>query len=244
VFVVLASRDDAAARSLVARWQQHGAGLLTCADLSVPGWRLELGTDGVGRSTAVVDGRVLASEQIHGVLTLLPCVFPHELPQIVPGDRDYVAQEMTAFLLAWLTGLECPVLNRPNATSLAGPSWPAERWCHLARRAGLRAAPLRRQTTAVPGDAVLPAPPAAATVTVVGDRWIGDVPPDLAAHARRLAGAAGADLLTVVFDRADADASVLLADPRPPVADERVADAILALLHQAATTRRHAGAGR
>jgi hypothetical protein len=185
----------------------------------------------------------LETEQILGVLTLLPCVYPQELTEIAPDDRDYVAQEMTAFLLAWLTELTCPVLNRPNATSLMGPSWPPERWRHLALHAGLRAAPLRRQTTREPAASVQPTS-AAACVTVIGDRWIGELPSELAAQARRLADAAGAELLTVVFDRADTQASVLFADPRPPIGDGRVADAILAFLKQATQTRLHRGVGR
>jgi hypothetical protein len=244
VLVVVASRDDHAARTLVERWQQHGACLLTCADLSMSGWRYRLDTSGARPSTAVVNGRVLETGQIRGVLSLLPCVFPHELLQIVPGDRDYVAQEMTAFLLAWLAGLDCPVLNRPNAISLMGPSWPPERWRHLAVRVGLRAAPLRRQTLGAPASSILPLPPTAASVTVVGDCWVGDVPAELAAQGRRLADAAGVELLTVVFDRADPEASFLVADPYPAISDQRVADALLGFLHPAADSRAPVGAHR
>jgi hypothetical protein len=244
VLVVLASPDDHAARALVARWGRERAGLLTCADLSHSGWRHELGTGGTGRSTAVVDGRLVETEAISGVLTLLPWVLPNELDQIIPGDREYVAQEMTAFLLAWLTQLPCPVLNRPTTTSLAGPSWPVERWRHLAAHAGLRAAPIRRRADPAASAGAEPLPvPAVASVTVIGDRCVGDVPA-LAAQARRLAAVAGAELLTVYFDRADASASVLLADPRPPVSDRRVADAILAHFQQAGPARAATGAGR
>lgn len=244
VLVVVASREDHAARSLVARWRPHGAHLLTCADLSVPGWRYRLDAEGATSSTAVVDGRMVPTQQIRGVLTLLPCVFPHELRQIVPGDRDYVAQEMTAFLLAWLTGLDCPVLNRPHATSLVGPLWPPERWRHLAVRAGLRATPLRRQTTRPPTSPMLASTPTATTVTVIGDRMVGEVPASLAAQAHALAAAAGVDLLTVVFDRPDPEASLLVADPRPPIGDAQVADAMLALFQQPAGSRSQAGARR
>jgi hypothetical protein len=243
VLVVVASRADQAARSLVARWQPHGAGLLTCADLASPGWRYRLDADGARSSTVVVNGQVLPTEQIRGVLTLLPGVVPHELLEIVPADRDYVAQEMTAFLLAWLTGLDCPVLNQPDAASLMGPSWPVERWRHLAMRIGLRAVPIRRATTGAPVSSIASPTPTAATVAVIGDQWVGEVHASLAASARRLADAAGAKLLTVVFDRADADASVLFADPRPPIDDGRVSDAILAFFQQTAADRPPTGVG-
>jgi len=236
MFVVVASRDDPAARTLVARWRRHGAGLLTCTDLSSPGWRWSPGS-AWDQSTTVVDGRVIETKRIAGVLTLLPCVFPHELSQIVPNDREYVAQEMTAFLLAWLAGLNCPVLNQPLPTSLMGPLWPVERWRRLAIQSGLRAAPVHRRQTPAAGMSLAEPPLFGVPVTVVGDRWIGDVPSELGADAQRLADAAKAQLLTVFFDRADPHGSVVQASPRPLIGDERVSDAIIDHLQRAACRR-------
>jgi len=36
-------------------------------------------------------------------------------------ERHYAIAELNAFMLGWLTGLHCPVRNRPNPSCLAGP---------------------------------------------------------------------------------------------------------------------------
>jgi len=40
----------------------------------------------------------------------LPAVLATDLPHILISDRDYVASEMTAFLVYWLNALGKPVL--------------------------------------------------------------------------------------------------------------------------------------
>src|SRR5229473_654434 len=124
MLVVLAHRYDQEARELVSRWSASGACLLTSADLSCKGWRHS--SEESAASTALVSGRVVHVDQISGVLTLLPGVFEEELVDIVPSDRSYVAAEMTAFLLCWLSTLQCPVLNRPTPTCLSGLYWRQE----------------------------------------------------------------------------------------------------------------------
>ena len=119
MLVVVASRYDEAARSLVDRWANQEARLLTCEDLSVVGWRYSMsGKDEVSSSlldsTAVVDGQVVAVEEISGVLTRLPCVFEQELLHIVPDDRAYIASEMNAFLISWLSELEMSCTEPSN----------------------------------------------------------------------------------------------------------------------------------
>ena len=92
--LVVAGRHDGQARDLVERWS--GAGLLTCEDLSVAGWRYTLGEP--ESSTLVIGGRRIAANEIAGVLTRLSHVPEHELFRIAREDRRYVAAEMTAFL--------------------------------------------------------------------------------------------------------------------------------------------------
>ena len=98
MLVVVASRYDEIARSLVDRWAKQEARLLTCEDLSVVGWRHSLRSVGGDSSplldsTAVIDKQVVRVEEISGVLTRLSYVFEQELLHIVPGDRVYVAAE-------------------------------------------------------------------------------------------------------------------------------------------------------
>lgn len=229
MLAVLASPHDRRARDLVDRWARWDAALLSAGDLSRPGWRHDLRSPGSG--TAVIGGRPVPVADLAGVLVLWPAVFEQELLHIVPAERSYVAAEMTAFLRSWLSQLPCPVLNRPTATSLSGPSWRPEQWVHAASRLGIPVRPVRRRARLVRGDA---APvedlPGACPVTVVGRRCIGDVDTILAAHARRLAVAADVELLTVYFLGGQRDAPLLTADPMPDVTQPDLADAIRAHL--------------
>ena len=234
MLVIVASRLDTAAHALAERWAAHGATLLTCADLSGAGWRHHLNDP--ERSKAALGGRVVAIAEISAVLTRSPGVHTKELVHIVPEDRPYVAAEMTAFLVSWLTELRCPVLNRPTATSLLGPGWRLEQWVYVAAQLGIPVSPFHRRVThgsAAPsgsGDSLPGARPRSTMVTVVGDRCFGDVDPSLARHARTLADAAGVDLLAVYFSSPDPDAVLLGADLWPALTNDEVIDAVLAYL--------------
>jgi len=72
--------------------------------------------------------------------------------------------------------------------------------------------------------------PAVVTATVVGNRCVGSAPDRLARRARRLADAAGVDLLTVRFSGETSSASIVAVDPWPDVAEPDVCDAVLAYL--------------
>ena len=240
VLVVVAGRHDAIASAFAAQHASAGVGLLTPADLSRPGWRFAFDTNGPrSEGSAVVGGRVVAVDEISGVLTRLPAVTPAELPAIVPDDRDYVAAEMTAVLLAWLSSLSCRVVNRPTTTCLAGPNWRPERWVYLAAQLGI---PFREACHAVePGRT--PSAGAVATdstaeplvtVNVVGERCLGTDDERLAVAARRLADAVGAGLLAVHFDPVDQPEGTsprfVAATPWPDLSRPEVGDAVLDLL--------------
>ena len=226
MIVIVADRQDLTASALVARWAAHGAGLLTCDDLSEAGWRFAPADPAA--STAVVGGRVVAIDGISGVLTRLPEVSEQALAHIDPADRAYVAAELQAFLVAWLAALPCPVLNRPTPPGLAGPSWPHEKWVQTAARLGIPVAPTRRAALAAS-----PTPPAAAptaggvTVTIVGHRHFGPVTPALARQAHALAEAAGVGLLAVRFNGATPGSYFLGASLWPDVSTDEVASALL-----------------
>lgn len=231
MIVVFAAPQDAISRTLVESWRSHGAALLTSADLSEAGWRHYL--PDVGRSTAVIEGRRVEVGQIDGVVVRWPGVFPEELGKIAPDDRAYVAAEMTAFLISWLSELKCPVLNRATSTCLMGPSWRLEEWLHAGGRLSIPVHPVTRSV--VPSELGFGYRPAAAhsvraTVTVVGERCVGDVHPHLAEHARRLAHFAGVDLLKVDFSSAERDGELLGADLWLDLSRKDISDAVLSLL--------------
>jgi hypothetical protein len=227
VFVVFASRQDASARSLIEWWSPR-ASLLTCDDLSVPGWRHT--SNGQTGDMAVIGGRFVAEEEIEGALIRWPGVFGWELQHILAGDRQYVAAEMTAFLCAWLAGLQRPVLNRPSAASLIGPSWRPEKWVQVAAALGIPVRPLRRHIV-FPGE---PTPPLGAevhaTVTVLGGRCFGEADSTLRVQSQKLAATAGVSLLDVLWSRPEAEAELISADLLPRLDTEEKAAAVLDLL--------------
>ena len=188
MFLVLASRFDHQAIALVESW--NGAWLLTPEDLSMPGWAYRFSRP--DEAVFVLDGRRVEAAEISGVFTRIPHVMAHELAHIVATDRDYVAAEMQAFLLAWLTSLRCPVVNRPTPACLAGPSWGPERWIHEAVKLGIPATEIDRSTmddfVDPEGDEIL---------TVIGRTVLGTDNQRFQADAIRLAQAAGATALTL-----------------------------------------------
>lgn len=193
MIVVLASRYDAAAARLVERWAAHDAVLMTTDDLAAPGWRWTFGAD-VPSGSFESGGTLVTRDRIRGVLTRLPGVHAQELPFIAERDREYVAQEMHAFLLAWLTSLPCKVVNRPTPSSLMGVGWRREGWLLAARRVGLEVRPYVRTP-----HRLAPEPPHGVTssVVVVGKRVLNAPDPVFEAKARALAVEAAAELLAI-----------------------------------------------
>lgn len=223
MIVVVASCRDQGARTLAARQGTDRVALLTCEDLSVPGWRHYVAA--TGTSMAVIDGREVAPGDITGVVTCLPNVSELELLHIVPADRAYVAAEMTAFLLSWLSSLSCPVINRPSPTCLSGPYWRPEQWAHLASQTGMRVQPVHRRVALAEGPA--PAAPESTTVTVVGERCLGQADDAVLTGARRLARAANVETLTVRVSGPEPGATFLEAYPWPDLTSQETADALL-----------------
>jgi hypothetical protein len=226
MILVIASRHDSAAQALVESWKPRAEVLvMDCSDLCTAGWRIYAGRD--RPSVAVAEGKPVAEDQIDGVLTLIPCVSEADLTQIVPSERGYVAAEMQAFLIYWLSRLRCPVLNRPSSMSVAGPNWRSEQWHHVAARIIMPVRPLVTPPT-IPAERVPEA--GDIVVTVVGKRIFGADSPILRRRAELLADTAGAALLEVHFSADDADAEFTGASPWPDFSDAEVGEAIFAEL--------------
>lgn len=235
MIIVVASSHDRGAWALASRQHAVRVEVLTCEDLSVPGWRYYLPG---APAAAVVGGQRVAAGEITGVVTCLPAVSELELLHIVPADRAYVAAEMTAFLLSWLTTLSCPVINRPSPTCLCGPYWRPEQWAYAASRAGMRVQPVLRRVGLTAGFA--PSVPAVTTVTVIGERCLGKAHPAVLNGARRLAQASGVELLTVRISNPAADATFLGAEPWPDLSSQETADAVITYVTEQSTNQRTA----
>jgi hypothetical protein len=219
VIVVVASSCDAHARSIVAHWESGCATMLTAEDLCRPGWSVSVPRSGGG--AAVIGGRIVRPDQISGILTLRPGVFAPELRAIHPDDRAYVAAELNAFLLEWLMAQSCPVLNRPSFSCLAGPNWRMEQWIHVAARLGVPVRTCRRHAC---NDCSPRAEEHAVEIISVGEHCFGCDDPRLQSWNRRLAEAAGTDLLCTRFSLAEGD--LLSAHSWPRLTDPAVLAAI------------------
>lgn len=228
MLVVVASRHDAAARDLVSRWAAHDAVLLTSADLSVAGWRHYIGARGA--STAVAGGRVIDVADIQGVLTRLPSVTEAELPHIVSDDRGYVASEMTAFLLSWLSSLACPVINHPWPGCLVGPNWRQARWFLLASRMGIPTRAMGRHVKLSDDSISQPLDNDPVAVTVVGHHCFGSTDATINNYALRISKAADAELLTAYFIEESSGAEFIGVQLCPDIPSGEMADAVLELL--------------
>lgn len=233
MIVIFASRYDKSASSLAERWKNYDARLLTCDDLSVSGWRHFLNAE--ESDVAVVSGQIVDVAAIEAVLIRWPGIFAPELIQIAEHDRDYVATEMMAFLVSWLTNLRCPVVNKPTPVNLTGPAWRLEQWTHVAAQLGIPVKPARRHIARGAVNKGLAAETAAASVTIVGDRCFGNVDPLLLEQARQLAGAGGVSLLKVGFTGPEAGSFLAGVDLVPDLTDETT-DATLDLLIQREAT--------
>ncbi|HME40506.1 MAG TPA: hypothetical protein VKG63_16235 [Steroidobacteraceae bacterium] len=217
---------------MAARWAHRSVEVMTPQDLCVSGWRQHLGaceSDTSSSDVAVVQRRLLPQREITGVLTRLPWVTDGEVIEVAAHDRGYVATEMTAFLLFWLSRLKCPVLNRPTPTCLSGPYWRAEKWVHVAARAGIPVQAARRDTQSESAANALP-PTTSVAVTVIGRHIFGDAHPELLAQSRRLSELAEVALLTVRFADAERGAAFLGADTFSSLDDERFKEAALEYL--------------
>ena len=231
--VVVASRTDAPARGFMRRYASQGVCLLTPADLSRCGWSYRVGH--IETSIAVIGGRRSAARDLRGVVTRLSAVSEDDLEHIAAPDRAYVAAEMQAFLVSWLTALHCPVLNRPGPVCLAGPAWRPAQWSQAAAHLGLPVTTVVEQASfARTRSARETSRPKGVTVTVVGQRIIGTVDPLLARQARALATAAGVDLLAVRFSSPAADARFVGAHLWPDIAAAPIAAAVFDYLHHTA----------
>jgi hypothetical protein len=224
MIVVVASRHDQSAKTFVTKQSDRCVGLLTCEDLSTTGWQYYL--NNIDASRAVVSGEIVSCAHIKGVLTRRPAIIKEELQHIEPEDRQYVAAEMHAFLLAWLSSLRCPVINLPAGTSLSGPQWRPEQWTSFVARLDIPVMPWRRRESLTAGMTATQVTANNVEVVVVGDRWFGNVTTALGKQSVRIAQAAGVSFLSLTYSSPDEQAVFLQASLWPTLDNEEVVTAL------------------
>jgi len=228
MFIIIASRYDAAAQAFASYWAKYEIVLLTAEALSIAGWCYY--PQNAAASTAVIGGQTVAVDKISGVLTRLSSIPETELPHIVSADRNYVAVEMTAFLLAWLSSLSCTVLNRPSPGCLAGPAWRQAQWVYTAAQLGIPVRPLHQPSTLSTNYSSTFDEDDIITVTVVGERCFGTDNKIYQTQARQLAAKSKTDLLAAHFSKSTTE--FMGADLWPDISCPDIAEAVMAYLRQ------------
>ncbi len=210
---------------------------MTPAGLSVSGWSYRVGH--AGESVVPLAGTRVRGSDLRGVVCRLAHVDERDLPHIASEHREYVAAEMHAFLLSWLTELDCPVVNRPSASTLNGPAWRPEQWVAAAAAQGIGVRPTYRRH-ALDGDPANGSGQGSAdrflagtstrVVEVVGQQVLGHEGAGLRTPARQLADAAGLAAMTAMFDVSVPRPLLVWATAWVDVRKGQVADALLSIL--------------
>jgi hypothetical protein len=219
-------RERLAARGLVAM-------LLTTEELCIgSAWEHALSRDGADFEVVIGDGRRLRAQDVAWVLNRLMRIPEGYLDTAQPADVSYVEQEWRALLCSALRCLQSAgvrVVEPPDPYALPGRWRSPLEWELLAARAGLPVQ-ARDLTDAPRAHRTL------AWALVVGERVLmdGQVPEELSAPCRRLAGLASVSTLQIVFtceergNRPMFCGVLPLADLR--LAGEESIDALVALL--------------
>lgn len=153
MFIVLAHHGDTLAARVHERLRagrgESRVRLLTDEDLALrTRWALRQDGARVETTMRLADDTSLSSNDIEAVFNRLRYVAAPQFGASPEADRDYAHMEMHAFLLSWLEGLRCVVVNRASPRGLGGVVRGAAEWLLLAGRAGLPARGMRFSTSA------------------------------------------------------------------------------------------------
>lgn len=239
MILILAHEWDTATHALAGQWVASLAKIVTPRHLSQPGWQYRAGNPDAFRFA--IEGESGAVKNIQAIVSRMYWLSEYDLPHIQAADRGYVAAEMNAFLLAFLTEPQCPVVNLPSVNSLCSPFARPESWLKLAAQIGLPTKRLER--TARFNQPILPneSNELKKIVTVIGDDCFGEQAELLFDWARRLAIAAKVQLLQVEFEQLNHKWVLCNANPCPDLTEPFLADTLLRLLghmSQSATSER------
>lgn len=218
-------RERLAARGLVAM-------LLTTEELCIgSAWEHALGHGRADFQLVIGDGRLLRAQDVAWVLNRLMRIPEGYLDTAEPADVSYVEQEWRALLCSALRCLQLAgvhVVEPPDPYALPGRWRSPLEWELLAARAGL---PVRALVlTDEPGARRTPG-----WALIVGERVLtdGQLPEELTAPCRRLAGLAGLATLQIVFTFEEGNLPTfcgVLPFANLRLAGERSIDALVALL--------------
>lgn len=195
--------------------------VLVPEEISKAGWYYD--DSNKKNSTIAIGSEIILEQDITGVITRLPAVTTEELPHIREQDKSYAAAEMNAFLLAWLTSLDCPVINYPTENCLCGPNLSPEQWVYYVARLGI---PVEKISSRIhfSNKEIFSEHvnyPNYCIAIVIGDLCLGDVHQNLIAYSRKIARAFCVDFLQVNFTHNDKNARFVNANILPEITPEK-----------------------
>jgi hypothetical protein len=134
MYLLLGQPDDPCCAGVCARLERRGLPARIVSNPLAPPARLTWRLDAAGVTSSLYPG--VSDESIAGVLV-------RDTGWLEPdgwdvADYAYVQTELRAVTLAWLAGLPCTVINRPDAARWYRAGAPLLTWRPLLVRAGLR----------------------------------------------------------------------------------------------------------
>jgi len=220
--IVLMSKYDLSFDVFMSCSDEFNIKILVPEDISKAGWYYD--DSNQKNSTIVIGTDIIPEQEITGVITRLPAVTEEELPHIREQDKLYAAAEMNAFLLAWLTSLDCPVINSPTENCLCGPNLSQEQWVYYVARMGIPTEESSRRIHF--RDKEIFSEQANYSnyysATVIGDVCLGDVHQNLMIYSKKIARAFCIDFLQVIFSHKDKNARFVSANLWPEITSEKV----------------------
>lgn len=85
-------------------------------------------------SSLIVNGCKINPGEISGVITTVPAFSPVEFYYINPADRNYVCNEVNAFINFFLSELKCKKINPPTRKSFSGVNLHKIEWIKIAHK--------------------------------------------------------------------------------------------------------------
>ena len=200
MLIFLCTPGDMSARWFVAELRRrHGvaAQIVTPQELVyAPDMQHRLdGAEATSSVTLKTHG-TLDSASITGLVNRVDFLPDAHLATVNATDRSYMLQELLAIWSSWISALPCPVINRPTATSMAGPMYHPAIWCHNAAAVGLPVAHMVYDTD-LP-DPVTPTPVQSAIICQ-GQCHSTSVPAYLFGACCDLAAYVGLDMVELFF---------------------------------------------
>jgi hypothetical protein len=233
VILVVSNVANESADDLVGMFPSGAASLVTASNFN-EAFKAGISVRDFGGSQVRIGGIPTRPRDISGVISTIPCFHPQELYYIEPADRDYVCSELSAFLIYFLSELDCLKLNPPSSRTLCGLGMHRIEWLRAAHRCGVPLFPIHlKDGIPVVEGASWERPLVRATL--IGDTVVGNGAPErIAVHMRTLARAFAMPYLACVFvpDGDDYQLADLSSVPDITVPENR--EAILNFMGQAA----------